>query len=82
MKRFLTKTTTGLMILAFSQAMAAQKTYAFHWHTDLSLTGAVLVNNTASYAIGQHIEPLKPADIATLNRYDVCSLDRKTTSWL
>ena len=82
MNRHLNIISTGLLLLAFTQAINAQKTYTLQWGTDLTLTSAILATNIPGSAIGRKIEPLSPATIAALDRKDVFVLDRISTYWL
>jgi membrane-associated phospholipid phosphatase len=72
----------GLLLIAFTQGLVAQKNYGLQWRTDLSVTGIILASNLTGLAIGQHIEPLSAAKIASLDRKNVNVLDRPATYWL
>lgn len=71
-----------LLLLVFTQAIHAQKTYDLHWRTEIAISGAILATNLTGLAIGQHVAPLTPAKIASLDGKNVNVLDRPATYWL
>ncbi len=81
MTHLLRYATAGLLFLASTLLLQAQKTYALHWSADLSLTGLSAATGTASWAFGKKVKPLQADELNLLNRNDVFAIDRKATNW-
>jgi len=67
------------LVLCSSLVCHAQKTYALHWQTDLSIAGLGLGTGTVGWAFGKKVKPFTSAELALLNRKDVYKIDRKAT---
>jgi len=71
-----------ILLLCCSLIGHAQKTYALHWQTDLSIAGLGLGAGTVGWAFGKKVKPFTQTELALLDRKDVFRIDRKATYWL